>query len=114
MGRAVADEYVTRAEFNYRLESMKERVDGVAQQLGQKVPLDSWNIQNTHVAADLAELDRDCRERHEGVKKDIAAVNKRIDDRGNKTWTRVLGVVSIAVALLVGILGAYISSKGIK
>lgn len=110
----MADEYVTRSEFNYRLENIKERLDGLNQEVGKKVPLDSWNLQNDHVAADMRELDRDCRERHESVKKDIAAVNKRIDSRGDKTWTRVLGVVSIAVALLIGILGAYISSKGIK
>lgn len=110
----MADEYVTRSEFNYRLDNIKERLDGLNQEVGKKVPLDSWNLQNDHTAADMRELDRDCRERHEGAKRDIAAVNKRIDNRGDKTWTRVLGVVSIAVALLVGLLGVYISSKGIK
>lgn len=110
----MTDDYVSRSELDYRLGGLKDRLDGIDKRLDQKVPIDTWNLQNDHVAADMRELDRDCRERHENTKKDIAAVNKRIDSRGDKTWTRVLGVVGIAVALLVGLLGAYISSKGIK
>lgn len=114
MGRAVADEHVGRDEFKTWREDLKERLDGIDKRVDAKVSLDSWNLQNNHFAATLAEQEKDCRERHEDAKKGVAAVNQRIDKRGDKTWTRVLGVVSIAVALLVGLLGIYISSKGIK
>lgn len=110
----MADESVGRTEFNYRLDGVEKRLDGIDKRLDQKVPIETWNLQNDHVAADMRELDRDCRERHEEAKKDIKAVNKRIDDRGNNTWSRVLGLAGIAVSLLVGLLAAYISSKGIK
>ena len=107
MGCAVTDERMSDREIRDRFDSIDKRLD-------RTVPLDSWNLQNSHAAANLAELDRDCRERHEDAKKDIKAVNRRIDERGNNTWSRVLGVAGIAVSLLVGILAAYISSKGIK
>ena len=106
MGCAVADEYVGRAEFQARLESLEKRVD-------RTVPTDTWAMGNTHLQQQIteartaareqiAEVDRDCRERTDNAVKVSADAVKRIEDRGQITWGRVLAVAGIVASLLVG------------
>lgn len=121
----MTDEYVSRAELDYRLNALKERVDGVDKRLDLKVPLDTWNLQNAHVAADMAELDRDCRERTDAIEKAAAARSdtvakaameaiKEIKEGKQNAWVRALQIAGIAATAVVGWWTAYITSKGIK
>lgn len=100
------DEYLSRAEFAAWREALERRVDG-------KVSADTWALSNTHlqqqitegrtlVREQLAELDRDCRERTDNAVKASTDAVKRIEDRGQITWGRVLAVAGIVVTLLVG------------
>jgi len=100
---------------------IRDRFDSIDRRLDRMVPLDSWNLQNTHFTANLAELDRDCRERVETAQKANAArfkqVNERFaqkDQRGDRTWTRVLAVSVIAATLVAAVIGFYATTKGIK
>lgn len=108
----MADDYVSRNEFKYRLNDLEKRLDGVDRRLDQKVPLDTWNLQNRHVAANMAELDRDSRERDDDIEKATDARFKRIEDRGQNAWIRVLGVLGIAATLIAAAWAAYMSSRG--
>jgi len=97
-----------------------ERFNGIDKRLDRMVPLDSWNLQNSHVAANLAELDRDCRERAEASEKAnverFAQVNKRFeqrDKRSEMSWTKILAVAGMAVTLIAAAIGAYATTKGI-
>lgn len=112
MGCTVADDYVSRTEFNYRFDGLEKRLDGVDKRLDQKVPLDTWNLQNSHVAGHLAELDRDSRERDDDIERATDARFKRIEDRGQNAWVRVLGVLGIAATLIAAVWAAYLSSRG--
>lgn len=102
----MADDFLTRAEFAAWQKSMERRIDA-------KVGSDVWTItnnqlqqQNTDTRAlvreQLAELDRDCRERTDNAVKASTEAVKRIEDRGQITWGRVLAVAGIVVTLLVG------------
>jgi len=97
-----------------------ERFNGIDKRLDRMVPLDSWNLQNSHVAANLTELDRDCRERAEAAEKAnverFAQVNKRFeqrDKRSEMSWTKILAVAGMAVTLIAAAIGAYATTKGI-
>lgn len=131
----MTDEYVSRAELDYRLNALKERVDGVDKRLDLKVPIDTWNLQNAHVATDMAELDRDCRERTDDIEKaatkradavekaatersDAVAKTamdaiKEIKDGKQNAWVRVIGVLGIAATLAAAVWAAYLSSRGV-
>jgi len=102
----VADEYLTRAEFAAWREAMERRAD-------RMVSADTFTMSTTHmqqqvtetrslVKEQLAELDRDCRERTDNAVKVTTDAVKRIEDRGQITWGRVLAIAGIVVTLLVG------------
>ena len=100
---------------------IRDRFDSIDKRLDRTVPLDSWNLQNSHVAANLAELDRDCRERVEAAEKvndkrfkQVDERFKQSDQRGDKSWTRVLAIAGIAATLVAALIGVYATTKGIK
>lgn len=127
MGRVVSDERMPDREIRDRFDSIDKRLD-------RMVPIDSWTLENDHVKEKFAELDRNLRERiadvesdgHEAVKRaeqaakaDVTRVEtatearfKRNEDRGQNTWSRVIGVVGIAATVIAAAWAAYMSSRG--
>ena len=123
---------MTDREIRQRFDGIDKRFEGMDRRLDRMATVDVVTSEMGHVRDKVADVDRNSRERDEelgrdwrerhddmkkevvDVKKGVAATNKRIDERGNNTWTRVIAVAGIAVSLLVGVLAAYISSKGIK
>lgn len=99
---------------------IRDRFDSIDRRLDRMVPLDSWNLQNGHVAANMSELDRDCRERAEAAEKAVDKRFKQVDQRferkdkrSDMSWTKVLAVAGMAVTLIAAAIGAYATTKGI-
>lgn len=76
------------------------------------VTVDAWVRENEHLRNEIHEAVNDCRERTDDVEKATDARFRRIEDRGQNTWVRVLGVVGIAATLFAAVLAAYMSSRG--
>lgn len=78
------------------------------------VTVDAWVRENEHLRNEIHEVADDCRERTDDVEKAADARFKRIEDRGQNTWSRVLGVLGIAATLIAAALAAYMSARGAK
>lgn len=110
----MADEYLSRAEFAAWREAMERRVD-------HKVSTDVWAMANTQlqqqntetramVKEQIAEVDRDCRERNANA---VKASAKAVDDlkkTKQTTWSWAAQIIGWAIALG----AAVIAAKGIK
>lgn len=104
----VADEFVSRAEFNY----LEKRLDAMDKRIDEKVPVATWSLQNAHFTERLAEQDRDSRERDDDLEKLTEARFRRLEKRGENAWVRVLGVAGIVATLAAAVWAAYLSSRG--
>jgi hypothetical protein len=67
---------------------------------------------NDHLREKIAEVDKDCAERADNTEKANAERFKRIEDRGQNAWVRILGVLGIAATLAAAVWAAYLSSRG--
>lgn len=110
----MADNYVGREEFKTWREDLKERLEGMDQRIDDKVPVSTWNLQNNHFAATLAEQDRDSRERDATAAAANDARFKEIKDSKTDARTRILQIAAIAATLAAAWLTAYLASKGAK
>ena len=91
---------------------IKRRLDSIDSRLDRMVTVDAWNRENDHIKERITELDRDCRERSDDDQRATDARFKRIEERGQNAWTRVLGVLGIAATLIAAVWAAYLSSRG--
>lgn len=88
------------------------RFEGIDKRMDAFVTVDAWTRENEHARDRAVEVDRDCRERTDEVKKAAMDAVKRIEDRGQNTWVRVLGVLGVAATLVAAAWAAYMSSRG--
>jgi hypothetical protein len=83
------------------------------------VTADSWQRENTHLAAKIDEVGQDCRERTEAVREQLdektGVVQTQIDDiKGSKklTWDRVPLYLAVLATLLGAVYTAYAATRG--
>lgn len=93
---------------------MEKRFEGQDARLDRMVPIDAWNRENDYTRERFAEQDRDCRERTTATEKAVDERFKQRDQRGEKSWTRVLAIAGIAATLVAALIGVYATTKGIK
>lgn len=101
----MADERMSDREIRERFERVDRRLD-------RMVTTDTWAMGNDHLKEKIAEVDKDCGERADSTDRAIDARFKRIEDRGQNAWVRVLGVLGIAATLVAAVWAAYLSSRG--
>ena len=112
MGRAVADEQMSNGELRHRFDSIDKRFESVDKRLDRMATAETVASEANHARDKIAEVDRDSRERDDDIEKAIDGRLKRIEDRGQNAWVRVLGVLGIAATLVAAVWAAYLSSRG--
>ncbi len=112
MGRAVADEQMSNGELKHRFDSIDKRFESVDKRLDRMATTDMVTTEANHTRDKVAEVDRDSRERDDDIEKATDARFKRIEERGQNAWVRVLGVLGIAATLIAAAWAAYMSSRG--
>lgn len=101
----MADERMSDREIRDRLDTVDKRLD-------RMVTTDTWAMGNDHLREKIAEVDKDCGERTDSIERATDARFKRIEDRGQNAWVRLLGVLGIAATLVAAVVAAYLSSRG--
>jgi hypothetical protein len=91
---------------------IRDRFDAADKRLDRMVTTDTWAMGNDHLREKIAEVDKDSRERDGDMQKATDARFKRIEDRGQNAWVRILGVLGIAATLAAAVWAAYLSSRG--
>jgi hypothetical protein len=73
---------------------IERRFEGVDKRVDRMVPIDMWNQENKHIWEKFGE----------------------IDERGQNTWVRALGifgvVATLVAAVVAAVLAAYLSARG--
>lgn len=99
-------------ELRHRFDSVDKRFEGVDKRLDRMATVDMVTSEDAHTRDRIAEVDRDSRERDDDIQKASDTRFKRIEDRGQNAWVRVLGVLGIAATLAAAVWAAYLSSRG--
>jgi hypothetical protein len=87
-----------------------ERMDRA---LTNTVSQDAWLRENQHLRDQIAEGDKDCRERTDEARRAAKDAFDRLENRGQITIGRILTILAILATLLAGWWAVYGNSKGI-
>lgn len=101
-----------RDEIRSSSEAIRDEIrrnhDGFNRRMDDMVTTDSWQRENTHLAARIEEVGQDCRER-------TGVVQGQINDiKGSKklTWDRVPLYLAVLATLLGAVYTAYAAARG--
>jgi hypothetical protein len=114
MGCAVADERMSDGELRHRFDSIDKRFSSVDGRLDRMATVDMVTSESNHAREKIDEVERDSRERDEGMAKTTDARFKRVEESKQNAWVRVLQVAGIVATIVVGWWTVYVTSKGLK
>lgn len=103
---------MSNGELKTRFDGIDKRFESVDKRLDRMATAELVTSENTHTREKVDQVDRDSRERDDDIETATDARFKRIEERGQNVWMRVLGVLGIAATLIAAVWAAYLSSRG--
>ena len=110
----MADERMSDGELRHRFDSIDKRFESVDRRVDRMATVDMVTSETSHTRDRIAEVDRDSRERDDDIERATDARFKRNEERNQMTRGQVITVLVAVATVLATIVGAYISTKGIK
>lgn len=91
---------------------VKRRIEAVEKLAGTFVTKEVFELENRHLRKEIAEGDKDCKERTDGVRKELNKELNQLKSAKKIAWDRVAQWSAVAVALVAAVYTAYAATRG--
>lgn len=108
------DEYARQRDVDRRFDEVSRRLEDVEELTDKMMTTKAWEQGDRHLRELMKKSDEQSTERHKQVMKAIESIQAGITRRSEWTWQRILGVLTVVVAIAGVWVTALDLTKGIK